>query len=119
LTGSSALNIADVSGPRAESVKTQTSSFVYTLTDEIAAVRPNFPVTPEQSNIGPLVLDHVSPDIAIPASINRFLKPYQRSGAEFFYRKYEAGSGGILGDDMGSVVTALESRSFAADLPEV
>jgi SNF2 family DNA or RNA helicase len=50
-----------------------------------------------------LILDPNDPDVAVPPSINRFLKPYQRVGAEFFYKKYKAGTGAILGDDMGYV----------------
>ena len=41
--------------------------------------------------------------ISIPVPINRFLRPYQREGAKFFYDKYKAGTGGVLGDDMGLV----------------
>jgi SNF2 family DNA or RNA helicase len=72
-------------------------------TGDLSLHRPNFPLTPEQYDIGSLVLDDTSSDVAIPASINRFLKPYQRSGVEFLFRKYRAGTGGILGDDMGWV----------------
>lgn len=36
----------------------------------------------------------------IPAPVNRFLRQYQREGAEFLYGQYKEGLGGILGDDM-------------------
>ncbi|KAL1413120.1 hypothetical protein Q8F55_000869 [Vanrija albida] len=63
--------------------------------------RPNFPATPEQRLRGPYLLDKENPAMAIPASINRFLRDYQRDGTQFLYNKYKQGVGGILGDDMG------------------
>lgn len=63
--------------------------------------RPAFPCTREQRLIGPHQLDPEDPTMVIPASINRFLREYQRAGAEFLYSKYKRGYGGILGDDMG------------------
>ncbi|WOO76804.1 DNA excision repair protein ERCC-6-like 2 [Vanrija pseudolonga] len=63
--------------------------------------RPNFPATPEQRLKGPYLLDKDNPTMAVPASINRFLRDYQREGAQFMYNKYKQGVGGILGDDMG------------------
>jgi hypothetical protein len=71
------------------------------LDDDVPPFRPSFPVTKEQMKIGPYVLAIGSPAVEIPASINRFLRVYQREGVEFLYRKYQAGTGGILGDDMG------------------
>jgi hypothetical protein len=65
--------------------------------------RPNFPLSDEQRNIGPLELDSDTPDICVPAPINRFLKEYQRTGVKFFLDKYRKNHGGILGDDMGFV----------------
>jgi hypothetical protein len=40
-------------------------------------------------------------DIAVPAPLNRYLKSYQREGVKFFYDKYAAGKGFVLGDEMG------------------
>ncbi|KAL1739550.1 P-loop containing nucleoside triphosphate hydrolase protein [Schizophyllum fasciatum] len=60
--------------------------------------RPAFPDAPKP--IGPHVLDKRE-RIWIPNAMNRFLRPYQRDGAQFFYRQYKAGAGGVLGDDMG------------------
>jgi DNA excision repair protein ERCC-6-like 2 len=37
----------------------------------------------------------------INPAINRWLRDYQREGAQFFYERYKEGRGGILGDDMG------------------
>ncbi|XP_019633398.1 PREDICTED: DNA excision repair protein ERCC-6-like 2 [Branchiostoma belcheri] len=42
-----------------------------------------------------------TPVVQIPATINRYLRDYQREGVQFLYRQYEAGMGAILGDDMG------------------
>ena len=74
------------------------TSAPFGLDSSISPVRPAFPTTPEQDAIGALPLDDV---ISVPASINRFLRPYQREGAKFFHAKYKANTGGILGDDMG------------------
>lgn len=38
---------------------------------------------------------------SVPASINKFLRDYQREGVQFFYERYCEGRGGVLGDDMG------------------
>lgn len=38
---------------------------------------------------------------SVPASINKFLRDYQREGVQFFYERYCERRGGILGDDMG------------------
>lgn len=61
--------------------------------------RPTF-ANEGQPDIGGFELDQ---GITVPAPINRFLRPYQREGAKFFYDKYKAGTGGVLGDDMGWV----------------
>lgn len=37
----------------------------------------------------------------VPASINRFLREYQRDGVRFLFRQYSRDKGGILADDMG------------------
>lgn len=63
--------------------------------------RPAFDTTtPEQEQIGPLVLDDET-QIQVPASINAFLRDYQRDGIHFLYKAYKEGRGGILADDMG------------------
>eukprot|EP00058_Branchiostoma_floridae_P015028 XP_002600516.1 hypothetical protein BRAFLDRAFT_205490 [Branchiostoma floridae] len=41
------------------------------------------------------------PSAQIPATINRYLRDYQREGVQFLYRQFERGMGAILGDDMG------------------
>ncbi|OCF35109.1 hypothetical protein I316_03149 [Kwoniella heveanensis BCC8398] len=69
--------------------------------DDLPSYRPNFPFSDEQAQIGSFPLDDSAKDIAIPASINRFLKAYQQVGAQFLYDHYKDGMGGVLGDDMG------------------
>lgn len=64
-------------------------------------IRPSFPFSAEQSQIGEYRLDATDARIVIPRSINRFLREYQRIGVQFLYDKYKAGRGAILGDDMG------------------
>jgi hypothetical protein len=46
-------------------------------------------------------------NIAVPAPLNRYLKSYQREGVKFFYDKYAAGKGFVLGDEMGWVCSRL------------
>ncbi|XP_064606212.1 DNA excision repair protein ERCC-6-like 2 [Liolophura sinensis] len=41
------------------------------------------------------------PVYAIPASINQYLRDYQRDGVKFLYENYTQKTGAILGDDMG------------------
>ena len=40
--------------------------------------------------------------LSVPATINRYLRDYQRDGVCFLFRQYAQGLGGILGDDMVS-----------------
>lgn len=61
-------------------------------------VRPAFPFSHRQSQAHSFI---VGQGAAVPASINRFLRQYQREGVQFFYTCYRNGHGGILGDDMG------------------
>ncbi|KAK8858783.1 hypothetical protein IAR55_003013 [Kwoniella newhampshirensis] len=76
-------------------------SFLKPDQDDISLYRPVFAFSPEQAEIGPYFLDGNNKDIAVPASINRFLKNYQQIGAQFMYDHYMDGIGGVLGDDMG------------------
>ena len=39
--------------------------------------------------------------LEVPASINRYLREYQRDGIRFLLRQYTRKHGGILADDMG------------------
>ena len=50
---------------------------------------------------------------SIPYTINRYLRDYQREGAQFLYRHYIEGRGCILGDDMGLGKT-IQVISFLA-----
>lgn len=50
---------------------------------------------------------------SIPYTINRYLRDYQREGAQFLYRHYIKGRGCILGDDMGLGKT-IQVISFLA-----
>ncbi|KIR53088.1 DNA dependent ATPase [Cryptococcus gattii Ru294] len=77
------------------------SSHVFWNCDNIPSCKPNFPVDNQQVSANPFVLDQGTKDIRIPASINRFLREYQRAGAKFLYDAYKQGRGAVLGDDMG------------------
>ncbi|GAW01605.1 rad26-like snf2 family dna-dependent atpase [Lentinula edodes] len=73
--------------------------------------RPGFQ-SPESSVNEPFFLDPGN-NIKIPSTINIFLRDYQRNGVQFFYERYRAGRGGLLGDDMGLVIYLFSSfRSF-------
>ncbi|KAK3092117.1 hypothetical protein FSP39_025371, partial [Pinctada imbricata] len=48
-----------------------------------------------------LSADTEQPVIQVPATMNRYLRDYQREGIKFLYNNYRAGKGAILGDDMG------------------
>lgn len=39
--------------------------------------------------------------LKIPATINRYLRDYQRDGVHFLYQHFSKNTGAILGDDMG------------------
>ncbi|KIR38444.1 DNA dependent ATPase [Cryptococcus deuterogattii 99/473] len=77
------------------------SSYVFWNCDNIPSCKPNFPMDNQKVSANPFVLDQETKDIKIPASINRFLKEYQRAGAKFLYDAYKQGRGAVLGDDMG------------------
>ncbi|KAF9006951.1 P-loop containing nucleoside triphosphate hydrolase protein [Cyathus striatus] len=64
--------------------------------------KPSFPLDPDQHFLGPLILDQ-GKGIMVPASINTYLRDYQRKGVHFFYKQYCDDRGGLLGDDMGLV----------------
>ena len=64
-----------------------------------------------------MVLDS---DHRVPWKINTFLRDYQREGIRFFFKRYQEGRGGLLGDDMGLVrasgFTSLHSIDYSAHL---
>lgn len=79
--------------------------------------KPSFDIkSEEQALCGPLVLgfDNKGRSIEIPASINRFLRGYQRDGVRFFWNHYKKGEGGLLGDDMGKYILS-HFRKVVAD----
>lgn len=79
--------------------QTQSMSFA-ALGPDLPDVKPHFPFNDSQAQLGSHHLDGAAGP-AIPAPINKFLKPYQRTGVQFMYDLYKQGRGGILGDDMG------------------
>lgn len=52
----------------------------------------------------------------VPASINTYLREYQREGVRFFWDLYKQGRGGLLGDDMGLVSTDVFFCSASLNL---
>lgn len=88
------------------------ASFTPASAIQIVNPRPPFvPQSAEQELIGPLFLDA---NVAVPASINRFLRDYQRRGIEFLYCAYKEGRGAILADDMGLGKTVQVAAFLAA-----
>ena len=55
-------------------------------------------------------------ELQVPASINRFLRSYQREGVKFLFRQYAKDKGGILADDMGLGKTVQTIAFLAAVL---
>jgi len=56
------------------------------------------------------------PTLTLPASINRYLMNYQRTGVKWFVDRYNDDHGGILGDDMGLGKTVQCAAFLAAFL---
>ncbi|NXH47963.1 ER6L2 protein, partial [Dicaeum eximium] len=72
------------------------------------------PYFPNQSLPSPAVAFKLSDNgDFIPYTINRYLRDYQREGAQFLYRHYANKRGCILGDDMGLGKT-IQVISFLA-----
>lgn len=57
--------------------------------------------------------DDVYLGVTVPASIAKFLRPYQRTGIKFLLKNYVKGQGALLADDMGLGKT-LQSIAFLA-----
>lgn len=101
---------------RQNSKKTATSSQLARIPQGFKAYqqrksKPHFDVKSEdQASCGSLVLgfDEIGRPVEIPASINRFLRSYQRDGVKFFWKHYQAREGGLLGDDMGLFISPTQ-----------
>ncbi|XP_049999848.1 DNA excision repair protein ERCC-6-like 2 isoform X4 [Alexandromys fortis] len=91
-----------------KSAKHFSRSFIF---DDEDLEKPYFPdrKIPSLANAFKLSEDGDS----IPYTINRYLRDYQREGAQFLYRHYIQGRGCILGDDMGLGKT-IQVISFLA-----
>ncbi|XP_078355555.1 DNA excision repair protein ERCC-6-like 2, partial [Oculina patagonica] len=57
-----------------------------------------------------------NPVIQVPATINRYLRDYQRDGIHFLFQHYSENTGAILGDDMGLGKTVQVISFIAAVL---
>ncbi|XP_022803262.1 DNA excision repair protein ERCC-6-like 2 isoform X2 [Stylophora pistillata] len=66
----------------------------------------------------PLILSKpgVVPVIQIPATLNSYLREYQRDGVRFLFQHYSENTGAILGDDMGLGKTVQVISFIAAIL---
>ncbi|XP_069126621.1 DNA excision repair protein ERCC-6-like 2 isoform X2 [Argopecten irradians] len=65
--------------------------------------KPRFKFTPAAAKI-PYLLSAGTQDtqpVQVPATINQYLRDYQRDGIKFLYSHYKEDRGAILGDDMG------------------
>ncbi|XP_005110541.2 DNA excision repair protein ERCC-6-like 2 [Aplysia californica] len=64
--------------------------------------RPKLAVSPVAAKVDfRLSADGVEPPVQVPATINQYLRDYQRDGIRFLYQHYVNNTGAILGDDMG------------------
>ncbi|XP_036597795.1 DNA excision repair protein ERCC-6-like 2 isoform X2 [Trichosurus vulpecula] len=90
------------------------SSFRSSMFDDVDLEKPYFP---DQKLPSPAVAFKLSEDgDCIPYTINRYLRDYQREGAQFLYGHYSLGRGCILGDDMGLGKTVQVISFLAAVL---
>uniref|UniRef100_A0A4X2KHD0 ERCC excision repair 6 like 2 n=1 Tax=Vombatus ursinus TaxID=29139 RepID=A0A4X2KHD0_VOMUR len=90
------------------------SSFRSFMFDDVDLEKPYFP---DQKLPSPAVAFKLSEDgDCIPYTINRYLRDYQREGAQFLYGHYSLGRGCILGDDMGLGKTVQVISFLAAVL---
>ncbi|KAG8215230.1 RAD26-like SNF2 family DNA-dependent ATPase [Butyriboletus roseoflavus] len=71
-----------------------------TIANPVFSPRPGFPLREGQKYLGSFVLNR-DKGIKVPATINTYLREYQREGVKFFWDLYDGGQGGLLGDDMG------------------
>jgi SNF2 family DNA or RNA helicase len=87
------------------------------LGPDLADFKPQFPFNDSQAQLGAYPLDGAAGPM-IPSHINKFLKPYQRTGVQFMYDLYKQNRGGILGDDMGlgKTVQVISFVSRASEL---
>ncbi|KAM4802966.1 DNA excision repair protein ERCC-6-like 2 isoform X1 [Urocitellus parryii] len=94
-----------------KSAKVCSRSFIF---DDEDLEKPFFPDRkfPSSANAFKLSEDGDS----IPYTINRYLRDYQREGAQFLYGHYIQGRGCILGDDMGLGKTVQVISFLAAVL---
>ncbi|CAL1534431.1 unnamed protein product [Lymnaea stagnalis] len=64
--------------------------------------KPKFSIPPIGAKVNfQLTKDGSQPPVIVPATINQYLRDYQREGIEFLYDHYSNNTGAILGDDMG------------------
>eukprot|EP00918_Siedleckia_nematoides_P010312 GHVU01022525.1.p1 GENE.GHVU01022525.1~~GHVU01022525.1.p1 ORF type:complete len:359 (+),score=37.57 GHVU01022525.1:30-1106(+) len=85
---------------------TATQSETEEETDEefsLEGAKPTLTPRDDQIPAGPLVLD-AKKAIRVPASVNRFLRTYQRDGVKFFYDRWKEGRGGILGRSISTIL---------------
>eukprot|EP00873_Tetraselmis_striata_P001539 jgi/Tetstr1/421803/TSEL_012706.t1 len=66
-----------------------------------AAVTARLRALVEPEDPGALALNHNGVAVQVPGALNRHLRPYQRDGVVFLFKKYAEGKGGVLADDMG------------------
>ncbi|XP_057299784.1 DNA excision repair protein ERCC-6-like 2 isoform X1 [Hydractinia symbiolongicarpus] len=80
--------------------------------DEFAVQKPSLTVEPTSPKTT-FILDG---DFMVPASINQYLREYQRDGVMFLWQHFKENNGCILADDMGLGKTIQVISLFAAVL---
>lgn len=94
-----------------KSVKDCSRNFIF---DDEDLEKPYFPDRKFPSSAVPFQLSENGD--SIPYTINRYLRDYQREGAQFLYGHFIQGRGCILGDDMGLGKTVQVISFLAAVL---
>uniref|UniRef100_A0A8C3X3D5 DNA excision repair protein ERCC-6-like 2 n=1 Tax=Catagonus wagneri TaxID=51154 RepID=A0A8C3X3D5_9CETA len=94
-----------------KSVKEYSRNFIF---DDEELEKPHFPDRKFPSSAVPFQLSEDG--ASIPYTINRYLRDYQREGAQFLYGHFIEGRGCILGDDMGLGKTVQVISFLAAVL---
>ena len=63
--------------------------------------KPNFSHKPVGERVPFVLSSEGETTVQVPATINQYLRDYQRDGIKFLYKHYSQDKGCILGDDMG------------------
>ncbi|XP_075684937.1 DNA excision repair protein ERCC-6-like 2 isoform X2 [Rhinoderma darwinii] len=92
-------------------VSSSSSYWNTSMFDDEDLEKPHFPGKKQTAPAADFQLSKTG--VCVPYTINRYLRDYQREGAQFLYEHYAQSTGCILGDDMGLGKT-IQVISFLA-----